>query len=146
MVDNDVDLQRLFEFLQGRGYRVVQLPPEFRRQGDSTVLAECKRQDRVLLTHDRDFLDERRHPPETNPGVIVLPGGSGDVEDYFDLIDTFLSDIDNDRPLWEGTYAELSPGGLITVRMALTETGESGTLLFRIVDGEIYIWDDEDNE
>ena len=32
----------------------------------------------VLLTHDRDFLDDRKFPANRNPGVIVLLGGSGD--------------------------------------------------------------------
>ena len=30
-----------------------------------------------MLTHDTDFLDDARFPPNRNPGVIVFPGASG---------------------------------------------------------------------
>ena len=45
---------------------------------DEDVLAFAERDDRILLTHDEDFLDDRSFPPHRNPGVIILPGGSGD--------------------------------------------------------------------
>ena len=47
------------------------------RHSDEDVFAYAWRKHRVLLTHDRDFLDDRRFPSHRNPGVVVLPGGSG---------------------------------------------------------------------
>jgi predicted nuclease of predicted toxin-antitoxin system len=44
---------------------------------DSAVYGFAWQDDRILLTHDRDFLDRRRFPDHRNPGVIILPGGSG---------------------------------------------------------------------
>jgi predicted nuclease of predicted toxin-antitoxin system len=44
---------------------------------DADVYAYAWRDDRILLTHDRDFLDDTRFPPHRNPGVVVLPGASG---------------------------------------------------------------------
>jgi predicted nuclease of predicted toxin-antitoxin system len=44
---------------------------------DEDIFAYAWRDDRIILTHDRGFLDDRRFPPNRNPGVIVLPGGSG---------------------------------------------------------------------
>jgi predicted nuclease of predicted toxin-antitoxin system len=44
---------------------------------DEDIFAEAWRQDRVLLTHDHDFLDDRRFPPHRNPGLVVLPGAAG---------------------------------------------------------------------
>jgi predicted nuclease of predicted toxin-antitoxin system len=44
---------------------------------DEDIFAYSWREDRIILTHDGDFLDDRRFPPNRNPGVIVLPGGSG---------------------------------------------------------------------
>ena len=44
---------------------------------DEDVMAFAWRTQRILLTHDRDFLDDHRFPEHRNPGVIVLPGGDG---------------------------------------------------------------------
>jgi predicted nuclease of predicted toxin-antitoxin system len=47
-------------------------------RSDEDVFAFAWRDRRVLLTHDRDFLDNQRFPEHRNPGVVVLPGGDGD--------------------------------------------------------------------
>lgn len=44
---------------------------------DEDIFAYAKREDRILLTHDEDFLDNKRYPLCRNPGVIVLPGADG---------------------------------------------------------------------
>ena len=46
-------------------------------RSDEEVLARAWADDRILLTHDTDFLDDRRFPPHRNPGVVVLPGAEG---------------------------------------------------------------------
>ena len=46
---------------------------------DEDIFAYAKREDRILLTHDDDFLDDKRYPLGRNPGIIVLPGGDGNV-------------------------------------------------------------------
>src|SRR5438132_438714 len=51
-----------------------------RRHDDTDVFAYALRTDRVLLTHDPDFLDDRKYPQNRNPGLVVLPGGSGATE------------------------------------------------------------------
>ena len=48
-----------------------------RHRADEDVFSYTWREQRILLTHDHDFLDDRRFPPHRNPGVIVLPGASG---------------------------------------------------------------------
>jgi uncharacterized protein DUF5615 len=45
---------------------------------DEDVFARAWADDRIILTHDTDFLDDRRFPPHRNPGVVVLPGAQGD--------------------------------------------------------------------
>jgi predicted nuclease of predicted toxin-antitoxin system len=47
---------------------------------DEDVMAYAQRERRIILTHDRDFLDDRRFPPHRIPGVIVLPGANGGTE------------------------------------------------------------------
>src|SRR5262249_3236699 len=53
-------------------------------RSDEEVLAYAWREDRIVLTHDTDFLDQRRFPSHRHPGVIVLPGAEGD-EDHLGL-------------------------------------------------------------
>jgi predicted nuclease of predicted toxin-antitoxin system len=52
---------------------------EQRRRGhpDENVISETRRLRRVLITRDRDFLDERRHPIIQCPVVVVCDFGSG---------------------------------------------------------------------
>jgi predicted nuclease of predicted toxin-antitoxin system len=47
-------------------------------RSDEDIMAFAWRTKRVLLTHDHDFLNNRRFPEHRNPGVIILPGGDGD--------------------------------------------------------------------
>jgi hypothetical protein len=42
---------------------------------------------RFILTHDIDFLDDQRFPYHRNPGVIVLPGATGDGSLELALVD-----------------------------------------------------------
>lgn len=47
-------------------------------KSDQDVYAYSWRHKRILLTHDRDFLNDREFPFHRNPGVIVLPGAEGE--------------------------------------------------------------------
>ena len=40
---------------------------------DEDVLAEVWCNNRMLITNDRDFLDNDRFPEHRNPGIIILP-------------------------------------------------------------------------
>jgi predicted nuclease of predicted toxin-antitoxin system len=48
---------------------------------DRTVFAMAWRERRVILTHDRDFLDNRKFPPHRNPGVVVFVVGASGEDD-----------------------------------------------------------------
>jgi predicted nuclease of predicted toxin-antitoxin system len=47
-------------------------------KADPAVYALAWREKRILLTHDKDYLDDREYPFNRNPGVIVLPGEEGE--------------------------------------------------------------------
>jgi len=47
---------------------------------DEDVMAFAWREKQILLSHDQEFLDDRRFPPNRNPGVLVLPGAQGGTE------------------------------------------------------------------
>lgn len=47
-------------------------------KSDEDVFAAAWNEQRVIITHDVDFLDNRRFPPNRNPGIIRIgPGADG---------------------------------------------------------------------
>jgi predicted nuclease of predicted toxin-antitoxin system len=47
-------------------------------RSDEDVFAYAWKEDRIILTHDPDFLDDRGFPPNRNPGIVLIrPGSSG---------------------------------------------------------------------
>ena len=80
-----------------------------RGRPDEQVLAAAFKEDRVLLTQDADFLDEGRFPPHRNPGIVVLPGGSGDVDALVEALATLLPVVGAFREPFEGTTSAFLP-------------------------------------
>ncbi len=114
MLDNDVDLATMLPWLQGRlGLSVVTLPEHLRSRSDDEVLAEAKRQDRILITHDRRFLQKQRFTPAENPGVIIIPGG--DSTDHRGLVGTVLIHVSELRFAYIETVLELAGSGRATL-------------------------------
>jgi len=68
---------------------------------DEDVFACAWRERRVLLTHDRDFLDDKRFPEHRNPGVIAVAGGSGDQYALGMSIATVMLIFDHAPRVWE---------------------------------------------
>ncbi len=67
------------DFLRGGGFNVA-FAGELGLLGrsDEDVFAMAWKEKRVIVTHDMDFLDNRRFPPHRNPGVIrIAPGADG---------------------------------------------------------------------
>jgi hypothetical protein len=70
--DNDID-QELLRFMQGHGASIIRIPPRLRSAPDEEVLAEAKRQNRVLISHDQRFVNPHLVNRAENPGIIILP-------------------------------------------------------------------------
>ena len=90
---------------------------------DEELYAYARSQGRVLLTHDPDFLGDRRFPPRLSPGVIVLPGAQGNRRALMEAIDRLLAIVGPNRELWAGTKAEIDQEGTWTVRTFERDTG-----------------------
>jgi predicted nuclease of predicted toxin-antitoxin system len=67
------------EILKDWGYNTKYVGEvELEGRCDEDVFAVAWNLKRVIITHDPDFLDDRKFPPHRNPGVIVIrPGSSG---------------------------------------------------------------------
>jgi hypothetical protein len=124
LLDNNIDVEVMLRFLDGLGISANELPLKLLNKPDDMVLAEAWTQDRVLITHDPDFLNETWHPPEVNPGVVVIPGGSGDVERHLPVIGTMLSMMKPYRSLWLQSYVHILEDGLIVIKGVNATTKE----------------------
>ncbi len=90
---------------------------------DENQFAAAQAEDRILLTHDEDFLNDSRFPPHRNPGVVVLPGGSGDYALVAEAIKTLQVLIAPYRELWRGSKVRIGADGHITVWGYEADTG-----------------------
>lgn len=70
---------------------------------DLTVSATCRREQRTLVTLDRDFSDIRQYPPAEHPGILVLRPTSQDKESVLRLMARTIPMIEAEPPtgrLW----------------------------------------------
>jgi len=48
-------------------------------KSDENIYQYSFKHNRIILTHDEDFLNNQQFPYYCNPGVIIFPGGDGNV-------------------------------------------------------------------
>jgi hypothetical protein len=111
---------------------------------DENVFAYALKHDRILLTHDADFLDDRKFPFDNNrnPGVIVLPGGSGGDSILIRALNLALGNICSARELFRGAKIAISPEGVITIRQRNLETGAIECTKYRKGRHRLEQWED----
>jgi predicted nuclease of predicted toxin-antitoxin system len=83
---------------------------------DDDIFSYAWRERRMLLTHDRDFLDDKRFPEHRNPGLVVLPGGDGNQEAMGVGMGMALSVFGSSPESWEKSKSVISPTGQMTIR------------------------------
>ncbi len=111
---------------------------------DEDVFAYAWREDRVLLTHDRDFLDDRRFPPHRNPGIVVLPGASGTGEGLGAALRSIVSIIGPNRKAFRRFKIEITQEGMWNIKHMTRASDEVRNWRLRFGrDGEIYEWEEE---
>ncbi len=73
--DADVPAQ-VVAYLRQRGHKCITAAEMgFERRDDAFHYAYAKRQRRILLTLDKDFLNLRKYPLQRHPGIIVVEPG-----------------------------------------------------------------------
>jgi hypothetical protein len=87
------------------------------------VLAFARREQRILLTHHFDFLDDSRFPFQRNPGLVVLPGGSDSTVGVTDAINGVLALIGPYSKAYRGFKIRIAEDGVWTIRRFNTEEG-----------------------
>jgi hypothetical protein len=92
------------------------------RSGEE-VLAFAWKEQRILLTHDFDFLDDSRFPFHGNPGLVVLPGATGSRLGLADAINGVLALIGPYFKAYRGYKIRITEDGVWTIRSFNTEEG-----------------------
>jgi uncharacterized protein DUF5615 len=93
----------------------------------------------IMLTQNRDFLDDRRFPPHRHTGVIVLVG---EVDEPLikSLLST-LSLVEQGRELWEGAKVVVNDNGRIRVTSLDHKTSARHTSHYKLrVAGPPLVW------
>src|SRR6185436_2129670 len=78
---------------------------------DEDLLSFAQQDDRILLTHDSDFLNDRTFPHHRNPGVIVLCGMQGNRRAIVHNMDWVLGTVGVTRELWRATRISITAQG-----------------------------------
>jgi hypothetical protein len=145
IIDNDVDVW-VRDQLQGKGLSAVSLPENLRDAADHVVLAEAKRMDRVLITHDQRFVDPRNISPDENPGIVIIPrDGQGRLD--WGLISAVLAHIYLSRHGVDQTVVYVYSSGRITIWNPNEYTGKMEPVFCRLNrERDVEVWVDDDEE
>jgi len=114
-------------------------------RGDEDIYALAHKEDRILLSHDSDFLDDQRFPPRRNPGVVILPSPSGNRGGLVHALQNMLLVVGKYRELWSETKVIFSEGDTIRAVYRNRQTGAIEKNLFLLPQhGPPMLWADED--
>ena len=114
---------------------------------DEDHLATAKRDDRILLTHDEDFLNNRRFPPSRNPGLVVVPGGAGDIGALGDSLQIVALLVAPYRETWRGAKIKITADGYITIWNRDQASGRYRETRYRMTaNGPALRWEDDGRE
>ncbi len=110
---------------------------------DEDVYALAWREQLMILTKDRDFLDDRRFPPNRNPGVIVLPDGPVDAEGFVTALRSALGNIAPLSGAYKHSKITVDNNGEITIISRERTTGKMTRERFKVErGGALYRWVD----
>lgn len=114
---------------------------------DEDVIAFALKHDRVLLTHDAGFLNDRRFPPYRNPGVVVLPGGSGDDRGLRSALSSMLAFVGRFRDFFRQKKVLIAADETWTIIGRNHTTGAMQRNRFRFsANGPPLAWEDSSEQ
>ncbi len=92
-------------------------------RSEKEILTFAWREQRILLTHNLEFLDDSRFPFRHNPGLVVLPGATGSALGLADAINGVLALIGPYFKAYRGYKIRITEDGIWTIRSFNTKEG-----------------------
>ena len=103
---------------------------------DEDLFAYAWRDDRIIVTQDHDFMDDRRFPPHRNPGVLVLPNTPPDGQVFARTMRVALDLVGPFAKFWRGSKIVISEDGTIAITNRNPDNGAMETDRYRFTKGE----------
>ena len=123
LVDESVGMDAV-RLIQDRGWNVRYVEDlDLLDRSHEAVLAFARREERILLTHHFDFLDDSRFPFHRNPGLVILPPVTGSTLGFTDAINGVLGLIGPYSKAYRGFKIRIAEDGVWTIRRFNTEEG-----------------------
>jgi predicted nuclease of predicted toxin-antitoxin system len=91
--------------LRERGHDVLSVKESMRSAGDSVVLTRARTEQRIVITHDKDFgeLAFRTRLPAENGVILFRLSGSDPTTDNRRMLEILETDVD-----WAGNFAVMT--------------------------------------
>lgn len=140
LLDENLD-PALGEGLRALGWKVETVDEVgLKGHDDEDVLAYAQRENRIVITNDGHFRDERRFPPHRNPGIVIIPQ---DLAEAARSLGSVLPIVGEYRELFRGDVIEVDRGGTISIR-STEHDGRRTTTRYRYSKGHDALqWEEE---
>src|SRR5262245_18308763 len=142
LVDEDID-PTLAAALSNLGYNSKSVRAAgLAGHSDEDVLAFAKREDRILVTSDEGFANERRFPEHRNPGVVIIPAGAVDDPGVITALRAMLPIVGRFRPLFKGTVVRIDRTGVLSVTVREHDSGARRTTRYKDSGEGSFYWEE----
>jgi predicted nuclease of predicted toxin-antitoxin system len=145
LVDENMGID-VANVIRGEGFNTLFVEDvNLHGHSDEDLFGFAWKDNRVLLTHDTDFLNDQRFPLNRCPGVVVLPGGSTHIGDIDDILSGLLILVGENRvSLWHQKI-HVSDDHVWTMKGWAKSGGFHYRNRYKFgPNGELWIWEDHD--
>lgn len=139
----DQNIGKLAEILKDLGYDAVSTTDvDLDGHDDGDVFSAGWRLKRVILTSDRDFLDDRRFPLHRCAGVVVIPNPSEGMSGFAAALGELLPVLKRYARAFDREKTVVNADRSWTVRGFSKARGVHRTLRMRVDEhGQLWEWD-----
>lgn len=143
VVDESVD-REVGDYLKEKGWNTKTVSEVgLSGHSDDDINTFSYKTKRVILTHDTDFLDDKRFPPNRIYSIIVLPGGAGDLRALAKALNGALSIVGPFIKAYEQSKMWFTQDQIFYVRHRDNKTGRITTSRYKYGgNGPAQIWED----
>src|SRR5437773_9475836 len=135
LLDENID-PAVTTLIRDSGFNVLHVEEAgLRGQPDENVFALAAKEDRLLITHDSDFMDNRRFSPQQNPGLIVIPAAGGNRVKILAALKAVMLMVSDHRDLWHRTKISIAEDGTWNVFTYETDVGRVVHTRYRFAQG-----------